>query len=102
MRRGILFGRDVQMAGSPLALLYFREEFDTSLPSYISEIYKHKPLDCEEFLRVAWALAKVCDKDIPSYEEWLDEFPDEAFSLLGSGECISVIDSVIAAEMFRG
>lgn len=104
MQRGVVFGRELEMSGSPLTLLIFREEFDEGLPKYLAYLAQKaaEEMDPEEFLRVAWAMARTYDSDVQRYEEWLDEFPDEAFYLgEGSVECISVITSAIDAELFR-
>lgn len=101
MKRGIIYGKEVEMAGSPLTLLYFREQFDESLPAFLQKAYT-EALDPEYFLRVAWAMAKtVHPYDVAEYEDWLCEFPDEAFSLgEETGEFLAVMLPLIDSELF--
>lgn len=117
MRKETIYGREVCLQGSPLTLLVFKNEFrgdpdahDGNFGAQLSDLIKSEEQDGETvyfvnylgLLRVAWALAKTYDKTVPDFASWLAEFPADKFSLVEGGEELSsVIDSVLADEIFR-
>lgn len=101
MRRGKIFGRDVEMQGSPLTLLIYKREFEGDLFADLVEAMSGETYDMEAFMRFAWAMAKTRNDEIADYEHWLEEFPAE-FSLLEGQAALGVILSAADAELFRG
>lgn len=101
MQRGVIFGRTVEMQGSPYTLLVFKREFGENLTSFIVDAYKQEEADIECFLRIAWAMAKTYNEDITDYERWLEEFDADAFNLAEGQAAFGVITSAVNAELFR-
>lgn len=99
MIRGVIWGREVEMQGSPLTYLHYKREFGGDLGADLAGTYSKGSADAETMLRFAWAMAKTRDESISPYEEWLSEFDPEEFSALDSP--VGVIDSAICAELFR-
>lgn len=100
MRRVEIFGRVVELQGSPYTFLVFRREFGGDLGAHIVEAYGKTPAEVEDFLRIAWAMAKTRDDGVSCYEEWLKEFPIGSFTL-AKGSPVAVICSAVDAELFR-
>lgn len=104
MYRGRIYGREVEMQGSPMTLVVYAREFGTDLVSDIvalSRSAEGDPLSVTEgMLRVAWAMHRTRDEDAPGYEEWLRGL-GEGFSLRADASPVGVIDSAISAELFR-
>ena len=99
MVRGTIWGREVEMQGSPLTYLHYKREFGGDLGSDLSEVYAAGRADAETMLRFAWAMARTHDASVSPYEDWLSEFDPEEFSALESP--VGVIDSAVCAELFR-
>ena len=99
MQRGIIWGREVEMQGSPLTYLHYKREFGGDLGSDLMAVYAAGESDVETMLRFAWAMAKTHDPSISPYETWLSEFDPEEFSTLQAP--VGVVDSAICAELFR-
>lgn len=97
MRRAVIWGREVEMQGSPFTFLVFREEFGGDLAAFLVATYKKETPETEDYLRIAWSMARTHDPAIPAYADWLKGFGE--FSLRGDSP-IGVIDSAIAAELF--
>lgn len=98
MKRCVIWGREVELQGSPLTLLVFKKEFDCDLAVHLSSSYKKDILDIEDFLKVAWAMAKTYSDEVDPYEDWLSQFDPGCFSLTEIP--IEVISSAINAELF--
>lgn len=127
MRRETVFGREMELAGSPLTLLYFQQEFgDDPLACYgalqdsIGELWipvdddDAPPADAADggdeggfvpnlllFLKVCWAMAKTVDPKTQYFERWLSEFDEEKFDLSEGVEAALVIHRAVQAEIFR-
>lgn len=101
MKRGTIFGRVVEMQGSPLTLLIYKNEFEGDLFADIVDAMSGETYDMEMFMRFAWSMAKTRNDETSDYEHWLEEFPEE-FSLLEGQAALSVILSAVDAELFRG
>ena len=105
MYRGKIFGREVEMQGSPYTLLVFKNEFEEDLSQHVDRLQrqlKENEVDIEGYLRVAWAMARTYDDKVDYYDRWLEEFPDEFdFTADGRLETFSVIVSAMNAELFR-
>ena len=99
MRRGVIWGREVCMQGSPLTYLHYKREFGGDLGQDLVVTYSKGSADAETMLRFAWAMAKTHDPSTSPYEDWLAEFDPEGFSALQSP--VEVVDSAVVAELFR-
>lgn len=99
MRHATIWGRELAMQGSPITLLHYRREFGSDLQDDLVEAYTGggNPLPC--LVRVLWAMCATVDPGISHYEQWLGEFPAGGFDL--KEPVAGVIDSAIAAELFR-
>ena len=116
MRREIIFGRPVCLQGSPLTLLIYQQEFSGDLAAHdgdfaaqLSDLLRTEEQDGEPvffvnylgFLRIAWAMARTYDKKVPNFQEWLGDFPEEAFHLTDGGdELVAAINRIIDKEIF--
>ncbi len=98
MKRVTIWGKRIDLQGSPLTLLIFKKAFGTDLTKHLNDAYHKNQLDIEDFLRVAWAMAKTNNDATPEYEEWLASFDQKLFKL--SDIPIGVINSAIEAEFF--
>lgn len=106
------------MQGSPYTVLVYKQAFGGDLmrdlvASYGGNASSEDGL-CESdereegnaipevstFLQVAWAMARTHSDEVPDYPDWLRAFDPREFSL-GDGSALEVIDSAIAAELFR-
>lgn len=99
MVRGTIWGREVEMQGSPLTYLWYKREFGGDLGQDLADTYAKGKADSETMLRFAWAMAKTHDPSISGYEGWLSEFDPEEFSVLQPP--VGVVDSAVVAELFR-
>lgn len=99
MLRGTIWGREVEMQGSPLTYLHYKREFGGDLGADLVAAYSKGSADAETMLRFAWAMAKTNDTSTLPYEDWLAEFDPEEFSVLQSP--VGVVDSAVVAELFR-
>lgn len=104
MIRARIYGRDVELQGSPWTFLVYSREFGSDLISDIVSLSRRAEEDpmsvTEGMLRVAWAMHRTHDEDAPGYEAWLRGF-GEGFSLRADASPVGVIDSAISAELFR-
>ena len=101
MIRARIFGRDVEMQGSPWTMVVYRREFGGDLVSDIVEAYKSERIALADWLGFAWAMCRTHSDDVEPFDEWCRGFPDFT---LGDGEgaaAASVIGSAIEAELFR-
>lgn len=100
MQHVTVWGRELDLQGSPLTLLAYRKEFDGDLSEAITNLFRSdSEILVEPMLRIVWAMAKTADSDTSPYEEWLDEFPDGEFDVLNPP--LEVIISAFNAELFR-
>lgn len=102
MQRARIWGREVEMQGSPWTFLVYRRAFGGDLLSDIIAAEKKNPYELDDFLRFAWALCATRDEGTEPFREWCNSF--EEFTLAeGEGAAfVSVVQNVLAAEMFRG
>ncbi|WP_296012710.1 hypothetical protein [uncultured Adlercreutzia sp.] len=101
MREGVIFGRPVRMQGGPFALMAYRREFGADLLADALAAYRRDGGDVAAFLQIAWAMAKTADEETSPYAEWLREFDPREFTLGDAAQAVGVIDSAVAAELFR-
>lgn len=106
MYEGVVYGRAVAMQGGPFAQMAYRREFGSDLLTDLIGAYGAAADgagdDANAWLQAAWAMAKCADESTRPYPQWLREFDPRLFTLGDTAEAIGVIDSAIAAELFRG
>lgn len=80
-------GKEIGLKATPLALLYYRQEFKSDL---IGDLLKMQAiaddpsaLDSVALLQIAWAMNKAAEgkgKTFPHFESWLEQFEYVDFS----------------------
>ena len=96
-----VWGRDIEMQGSPWTLVVYREEFGGDLLSDVVEAFKRDPMALDDFLRFAWAMCRTADDSAGGYEEWCRSFPEFDLSDGKGSAFASVTVSAMNAELFR-
>ncbi|CCO08276.1 hypothetical protein [Desulforamulus hydrothermalis] len=80
MRELNIGGQVVRVRATPLALLYYRQEFGTALLSDMAKIKTGiSGFDHVLCLQIIWAMAKAENgpgKQFPSFETWLSSFDE--------------------------
>lgn len=101
MQRADIWGRTIEMQGSPWTLVVYHDAFGGDLLSDYIAACKKDPLELVDFLKVAWAMCRTHSDDAGDFEEWCFSFP--AFTVdEGEGAAfVSVVDSAVMAELFR-
>ena len=89
MRTAIIGGKEIQLRANPLALLYYKQEFDRDLLADIIKLQSLQSLQDGDFsgldtvvlLQVAYAMNKAAktSEAFPRFEEWLDGFDSIGF-----------------------
>lgn len=100
MRRVELYGKRLELQGSPYTFLVYRNAFKGDLLRDLTEAYGGETPALSILLQVCWAMAKTHDDEVLGYGEWLRSFDPKDFAL-GESEAWGVIDSAISAELFR-
>lgn len=87
MRTIKIGGKEIGLKATPLALLYYRQEFKSDL---IGDLIKMQEiaddpsvLDSVALLQITWAMNKAAEgkgKTFPHFESWLDQFEYVDFS----------------------
>jgi hypothetical protein len=86
MRTIEIGGKQIGLKATPLALLYYRQEFKSDL---IGDLLKMQALandpsalDSVAILQIAWAMNKAAEhgKSFPHFEAWLGQFEYVDFS----------------------
>ena len=87
MRTIKIGGKEIGLKATPLALLFYRQEFKTDL---IGDLLKMQAiaddpsaLDSVALLQIAWAMNKAAEgkgKTFPHFESWLEQFEYVDFS----------------------
>lgn len=107
MRTVKIGDKEVGLKGTPLALLYYRQEFKTDLLGDLTKFSKINKDDLSDFdsialLRLAWAMAKADNgvgKQFPNFTAWLEEL--DSFDLSDQDMILSIIEEA-QAGFFRG
>lgn len=101
MIRARIWGRELEMQGSPWTLVVYRRAFGGDLIIDFLEASKKDLAELDEFLKVAWALCRTASDEVAEFDRWCGEFPD--FTLAdGEGAAFaSVVTSAVMAELFR-
>lgn len=105
MRTVDIGGKQVGLKATPLALLYYKQEFKTDL---IGDLLKMQALandpsalDSVAILQIAWAMNKAAEqgKSFPHFEAWLGQFEYVDFS---DQDTMTEIMNEAAEGFFRG
>lgn len=105
MRTVNIGGKDIGLKATPLALLYYRQEFKSDL---IGDLLKMQAiandpsaLDSVVLLQIAWAMNKAAEhgKSFPHFESWLAQFEYVDFS---DANTMTAIMDEAADGFFRG
>ena len=101
MKRAHIWGRDLEMQGSPWTFVVYKRAFGGDLLSDVVDTYKKDSIELVDLLKFAWAMCRTSSDGVPDFEEWCRSFTD--FTLAdGEAEAVaSVIISAINAEIFR-
>jgi hypothetical protein len=97
--------KKIGLKATPLALLYYRQEFKSDL---IGDLLKMQAiaddpsaLDSVALLQIAWAMNKAAEgkgKAFPNFEAWLDQFEYVDFS---DADTLTAIMNEAAEGFFR-
>lgn len=104
MRELNIGDQQVRVRATPLALLYYKQEFGTDLIGDLSKMEKVKDdpsqLDTLSILQMVWAMAKADSfgKKFPSFEIWLGSF--ESIDIADPAFMISALEEA-ANGFFR-
>lgn len=98
---------EMQVQGSPWALHLYQNEFAVDgvkadfygdLENYFACYEEHKPVDVIFLLKIAWAMGKNADDDLPNYEDWLRDLD---VSACATEPWIDEISGAMMGELFR-
>lgn len=105
MRTVDIGGKQVGLKATPLALLYYRQEFKSDL---IGDLLKMQALandpsalDSVAILQIAWAMNKAAEgkgKTFPHFESWIEQFEYVDFS---DADTLTAIMNEAAEGFFR-
>ena len=101
MKRALIWGRELQMQGSPWTFVVYKREFGGDLLVDIIAAYAKESLEMADLLKIAWAMCRTVSDDVEDFDAWCNNFP---MFTLADGEATavaSVIISAIDAEIFR-
>jgi hypothetical protein len=104
MREITIGEKQIRVRATPLALLYYRQEFNADL---IGDLISMQAMssdpsqfDALKFLQLIWAMAKADDaKGFPSFEAWLADM--ESFDFADNDIMTAVIEEATDG-FFRG
>ena len=104
MREITIGEKTIRVRATPLALLYYRQEFNADL---IGDLISMQAMssdpsqfDALKFLQLIWAMAKADDaKGFPSFEAWLADM--ESFDFADNDIMTAVIEEATDG-FFRG
>ena len=105
MRRIKIGEKEIGLKATPLALLYYKQEFKTDLIGDLLKMQKlakdPSALDSVALLQIAWAMNKAAEgkgKTFPHFESWLDQFGYVDFS---DADTMTAIMNEAADGFFR-
>lgn len=101
MQRARIWGREVEMQGSPWTFVVYRRAFGGDLLCDFLAASQKDPLELDDYLKVAWAMARTCSAEVADFEEWCGGFPDFTLADGEGAAFVSVVDSAVVAELFR-
>jgi len=98
--------KEIGLKATPLALLYYKQEFKTDLIGDLLKMQKlandPSALDSVALLQIAWAMNKAAEgkgKTFPHFESWLDQFEYVDFS---DADTLTAIMNEAGEGFFRG
>jgi hypothetical protein len=104
MREITIGEKTIRVRATPLALLYYRQEFKADLVGDLISMQEMASdpsrFDSIKMLQLIWAMNKADDaKNFPSFEGWLGSFDNIDF---GDGEMLTEAIEEAADGFFRG
>ena len=104
MREITIGEKTIRVRATPLALLYYRQEFKADLIGDLISMQEMasdpSQFDALKFLQLIWAMAKADDaKGFPSFEAWLADL--ESFDFADADIMTTVIEEATDG-FFRG
>ena len=104
MREITIGDKQIRVRATPLALLFYKQEFNTDLVgdlmSMQNMVNDPSQFDALKFLQLIWAMAKADDaKNFPSFETWLSSF--ENFDFADADVMTAVVEEATDG-FFRG
>ena len=104
MREIQIGDKTIRVRATPLALLYYRQEFNADLIGDLISLQAMSSdpsqFDALKFLQLIWAMAKADDaKGFPSFEAWLADM--ESFDFADNDIMTAVIEEATDG-FFRG
>ena len=104
MREITIGEKQIRVRATPLALLYYRQEFKTDLIGDLMSMQAMSTdpsqFDALKFLQLIWAMAKADDaKGFPSFEAWLSGM--DSFDFADADIMTTVIEEATDG-FFRG
>jgi len=104
MREITIGDKTIRVRATPLALLYYRQEFKADLIGDLISMQEMasdpSQFDALKFLQLIWAMAKADDaKGFPSFEAWLADL--ESFDFADADIMTTVIEEATDG-FFRG
>ena len=104
MREIIIGSKQIRVRATPLALLFYKQEFNADLigdlMSMQNMVNDPSQFDAIKFLQLIWAMAKADDaKGFPSFEAWLSGM--DSFDFADADIMTTVIEEATDG-FFRG
>ena len=104
MREITIGEKQIRVRATPLALLFYKQEFNTDLIGDLISMQEMatdpSQFDALKFLQLIWAMAKADDaKGFPSFEAWLADM--ESFDFADNDIMTAVIEEATDG-FFRG
>ena len=96
-----VWGRDIEMQGSPWTFVVYKRAFGGDLLSDIIAASKKDPLELDDYLKVCWAMCRTRSDEVAEFGRWCGEFPDFTMADGEGAAFVSVVDSAVMAELFR-
>ena len=97
--------KEIGLKATPLALLYYRQEFKSDLVGDLLKMEKiakdPTALDSVMILQIAWAMNKAAEgsKSFPHFESWLEQFEYVDFT---DADMLTEIMNEATEGFFRG
>ncbi len=104
MREITIGEKQIRVRATPLALLFYKQEFNTDLIGDLISMQEMatdpSQFDALKFLQLIWAMAKADDaKGFPSFEAWLADM--ESFDFADNDIMTAVVEEATDG-FFRG
>ena len=96
-----IWGRDIEMQGSPWTFVLYKRAFGGDLLSDFLAATKKDPLELDDYLKVCWAMCRTRSDEVADFGQWCNGFPDFTLADGEGAAFVSVVDSAVVAELFR-